>query len=186
MLAALEHDGPVIYLEHKLLAGYWLEWMGRGGRKTVQFDVPAEGASGPVPDKWTPIPIGKAATRREGHDLTLVSVGVGVHRALEAADILEKQDFSVEVLDLRTVSPLDRQAVCESVSRTGRLVTVDEDYRDFGLSGEIAAVIAEEGIPFTYRRVCTEETIPYDRRREDEVLPNVQRILAAARELMEA
>ena len=66
MLAAIEYDGPVIYLEHKLLADYWLGHFGYGGRETVQFDVPAEGAYGPVPRKWKPLPLGKAAVRRAG------------------------------------------------------------------------------------------------------------------------
>ena len=85
MLAALQHDGPVIFLEHKLLSESWLEFLGSGGRHNVHYDVPLEGARGPVPTKWTPLPIGKAVLRREGSDLTLVSVGVGVHRSLAAA-----------------------------------------------------------------------------------------------------
>jgi len=185
MIAALEQDGPVIYLEHKLLSDYWLDYMGRGGRKTVHFDIPAEGADGAVPDAWSPAPIGKAAVRREGRDITMAGVGVGVHRALEAAAVLEKKGISAGVLDLRTVAPLDREGICEAVSRSGRLLVVDEDYRDFGLSGEIAAVVLEAGIPVRYGRVCTEGTIPYARAAEDRALPNAQRIVAAAQRLME-
>ena len=88
MLAALADPGPVVYLEHKLLADYWLEFVGSGGRKTVSFDVPAAGARGPAPDRWAPAELGRAAVRRQGSDLTMVSVGVGVHRALEAAEAL--------------------------------------------------------------------------------------------------
>ena len=184
MLAALEQDGPVIYLEHKLLADYWLEFMGSGGRKTVVYDVPAEGAHGLVPDKWEAVIIGEAVTRREGSDLTMVSVGVGVHRCREAAKALESQGVSVEVIDLRTVSPLDKDTIIDSVGKTERLLVVDEDYRGFGLSGELAAVMLEAGIPIKYGRVCTEETIPYAREREDEVLPNVGRIVRKGEELM--
>ncbi len=82
MLAALQHDGPAVFLESKLLSESWLEFLGSGGRKTVQYDVPAEGARGEVPQKWEPLPIGKAVLRRTGKDVSIVSVGVGVHRAL--------------------------------------------------------------------------------------------------------
>jgi len=185
MLSAIEHEGPVIYLEHKLLASYWLYYMGSGGRTTVGFDVPLEGVSGPVPDSWTPVPLGKAATRREGEDITLVSVAVGVHRCMEAAAVLEEKGISAGVLDLRTVSPLDREVLCGAISRSGRLLVVDEDYRDFGLSGELAAVVLEAGITVRYGRVCTEGTIPYSRELEDQVLPNTRRIVDAALKLME-
>jgi len=180
MLGALEHNGPVVYLEHKLLSDYWLEYMGSGGRTNVKYDVPAEGSSGLVPDNWEPIPLGKAVMRREGSDITLVSVAIGVHRCMEAASLLEGKGISAEVLDLRSISPLDRDALCKSVAKTGRLVIVDEDYRDFGLSGETAAILLESGIQFKYRRVCTEGNIPYARNLEDEALPNTQRITEAA------
>jgi pyruvate dehydrogenase E1 component beta subunit len=186
MLAALQHPSPVIYLEHKLLADYYLEYMGGSTRKTVQFDVPPQGAHGPVPRKWQPVPIGQAATRRAGDDLTIISVGVGVHRAMEAAERLESHDLSAGVLDLRTIAPPDRTAVCDAVSKTGRLLVVDEDYETFGLSGELAAMVLEAGIPVRYGRVCTKETIPYARDREDQTLPNVQRIVAAALKILEA
>jgi pyruvate/2-oxoglutarate/acetoin dehydrogenase E1 component len=180
MLAALQHDGPVIFLEHKLLSESWLEFLGSGGRHNVHYDVPLEGASGLVPAKWTPLPIGKAVLRREGSDLTLVSVGVGVHRSLEAAKILENEGVSASVLDLRTVSPLDKDSLCEAVSATGHLLVVDEDYENFGLSGELSAVVLEAGITCKFARVCTRTTIPFARSMEDQVLPNVERIRAAA------
>jgi len=180
MISALAHEGPVIYLEHKLLADYWLDYLGAGGRNTVQYDIPRQGAVGPVPDPWQPVPIGKAAIRREGADLTIAGVGVSVHRAFEAADILEQKGLAAEVLDLRTVAPLDTETVMASVSKTGRLLVVDEDYRDFGLSGELAARVLESGIQAKYGRVCTAETIPYNRQLEDRVLPNTDRIVEAA------
>lgn len=185
MLAALQHDGPVIFLEHKLLSESYLEFLGSGGRQTVRYDVPAEGARGPVPRKWKPLLIGKAALRREGKHITLASVGVGVHRALDVAEILEKDGVSASVLDLRTVSPLDETALCEDVSRTGHLLVVDEDYERFGLSGELAAVVMEAGIQAKYARVCTQTTIPYARSLEDQTLPNVERIRASALALLE-
>ena len=186
MLAALQHDGPVIFLEHKLLSETWLEFLGSGGRRNIEYDVPADGNRGPVPAKWEPLPIGKAILRREGNDVTVVSVGVGVHRSMEAAEVLEKNNISVAVLDLRTVAPLDKTAVCESVSQTGRLLAVDEDYEAFGLSGELAAVVLETDIPVKYARVCTQTTIPYARSMEDQILPNVERIKKAIIELVQS
>jgi pyruvate dehydrogenase E1 component beta subunit len=185
MLAALHHNGPVIFLEHKLLSEMWLEFMGAGGRNTVQYDVPAEGTKGAVPKNWEPLPIGKAILRRKGNDITIVSVGVGVHRALEAAQVLEKEGISASVLDLRTISPLDKTLVCESVEQTGRLLVVDEDYENFGLSGELSALVIEAGIPIKFARVCTQTTIPYARSKEDQILPNIERIRNAALNLLQ-
>ncbi len=185
MLAAIQHDDPVIFLEHKLLSQPWLDMLGRGGRESVSFDVPSAGARGPGPDAWDALPLGRAVVRRDGHDLTIVSVAVGVHRALEAAERLEEQGFSAGVLDLRTVSPLDTKTICQAVSETHTMLVVDEDYQGFGLSGELAAVVLEAGIPARYARVCTETTIPYARHLEHDTLPNVERIISAARELVE-
>ncbi len=184
MLAALRHDGPVVFLEPKLLSETWLEFLGSGGRKTVDYDVPADGAKGSVPDRWEPIPFGRAALRRHGGDVTIVGVGVGVHRAIEAAYALEAEGISADVLDLRTVAPLDRTAVEASVARTGRLLVVDEDYEAFGLSGELSALVLEAGLPCRYGRVCTRTTIPFARHLEDETLPNAERIRAGVRKLM--
>ena len=136
------------------------------------------------PDIWEPVSIGKAALLKDGSDLTIATLGVGVHRALEAAALLEKAGISAGVLDLRSVSPLDKTTLCEQVARTGRLLVVDEDYEGFGLSGELAAVALEAGISFKYARVCTQTTIPYARTLEDETLPNVKRILEAGRKLV--
>jgi len=184
MLAALEHDGPVAFFEHKLLSEAWLEALGSGARGTVRFDVPAEGAKGAVPRTWKPVPIGRAALRRAGSDATILSVGVGVHLALEAAQTLGTEGISVAVLDLRTVSPLDKAAVCDAVAQTGRLLVVDEDYESFGLSGELSAVVLEAGLACKYGRVCTRSTIPYARRLEEKVLPNRERICAGIRQMM--
>lgn len=177
LYAAIEHDHPVFFLEHKLLAQNWLEYMGIGGRSTVQFDVPEDGAWGEVPKKWTPIPLGKLNVVREGKDITLISVGVGVHRCVEAASKLEEVSISAEILDLRSISPLDIENILQSVRKTGAVIIVDEDYKEFGLSGEIAAILAENQIEFKYGRVCTEKTIPFNRESEDETLPNVARIM---------
>lgn len=184
MLAALDHSGPVVYLEHKLLTDFWREMLGGEGRPGVVFDVPEAGERGSVPQRWEAVPLGRAALRRRGKDLTLVSLGVGVHRALEAAGRLEQRGISASVLDLRSVAPLDRDTLCREVAETGRLIVVDEDFRDFGLSGELAAVLLEQGVNPRYARVCTERTVPFARQLEDEALPNVRRIVAAAEQLV--
>ena len=99
MLTAIEHEDPVVYFEHKLLADYWLDYMGGSSRKTVKFDVPPEGAHGPVPKEWEAIPMGQAVARREGKDITIISVAVGVHRSIQAADILAQKGIDSTVLD---------------------------------------------------------------------------------------
>ncbi len=182
MLAAIARDEPVVFLEHKLLSESWLEFLGRCGRDTVSFDVPPEGAEGEV-EEGEEVPIGRAAVRREGRDLTMVSLGLAVHRASAAAQRLEAEGVSCEVIDLRTVRPLDVEAVVRSARRTGRLLVVDEDYRECGLSGEVAAAVLEAGVAPRYARVCLEQTIPYARHLEAAALPNVDRIVAAARKL---
>jgi pyruvate dehydrogenase E1 component beta subunit len=179
MLGALELGSPVVFMEHKLLSPLWLDFLGSGGRKTVTYDVPAEGTCGWAPDTWEPLPLGTAAVRRAGSDLTIVTLGVGVHRALQAAAILEGQNISAGVIDLRSVSPLDKVTLCQEVGRTGRMLVVDEDYEGFGLSGELAAVALEAGLVFKYARVCTQTTIPYARELEDKTLPSVERIVRA-------
>ena len=180
MTAALAYDGPVIYLEHKLLSEAWLDALGGGSRKNVHFDVPVEGARGEVPKVWEPIAIGEGVIRRVGADLTIIGVGVSVHRAIEAAQRLEKEGISAEVVDLRTVAPLDKKLVIGSASKTGRMLVVDEDYQGYGLSGELAATALEAGVSISYARVCTEDTIPFSRELEYQTLPNVERIVKAA------
>ena len=182
MLSAIEVDHPVIYLEHKLLADYWLDYMGTGGRENVIFDIPKAGVEGEVPDRWKALPMGKANYVQKGSDLTLISLGVSVHRCVEAAEILAKENISSEIIDLRWVSPLDTKTIITSVSKTKRVIVVDEDYLQFGLSGEIAAILAERNdLICQFGRVCTEFVIPYNRHLEDNILPNVDRILEQAR-----
>ena len=184
MAAALVREGPVVYLEHKLLSEKWLESMGRGGRDSVHFDVPPDGAEGTLTDPPAATPIGSAAVRRSGRDVTIASLAVGVHRALSAAERLATRGIDAEVIDLRSVRPLDRRTIVDSVRRTGRLLVVDEDYRECGLSGELAALALEAGLTPRYARVCLEGTLSYARHLEDAELPNVGRIEAAAHEVV--
>ena len=183
MLSALECEDPVIYLEHKLLSDYWLEYMGGSNRKSVHCDVPDYGSIGPVSIPIKSIPLGQAVIREKGSDITMVSVGVGVHRAIEAANELSKQNIKSDIIDLRSVSPLDKETVLKSVRKTKRLVVIDEDYQEFGLFGELAAICLEAGLSFTYDRVCTKGTIPYARNLEDQVLPNTKRIIESVHQL---
>ena len=185
MLAALEYEGPAIYLEHKLLSNSWLDFLGKGGRSTVFFNVPTRGTEISAPKHWNPVEIGKASIKRKGGDITLISIGVGVHRALEAAEVLQNENIAASVIDLRTVVPIDKETICNAVSKSGRVIVIDEDYKEFGLSGEIAAVLLETGMSFKFERICTESTIPYARHLEDEILPNTKRILHKARKMLE-
>jgi pyruvate/2-oxoglutarate/acetoin dehydrogenase E1 component len=180
MLSAIEDEGPVVFMEHKLLADYWIDLVADAGRSNLDYDIPEAGARGEVPKTWEPIPIGKAKVIRDGDDLTMVGVGVSVHRCLEAAAQLAAGGVQAGVIDLRSIAPLDTDAVCRAVKKTGRLLVVDEDYKRFSLSGELAAVVMEAGIAAKFARVCVEDTIPFDRRREAQAVPNVARILKAA------
>ena len=183
MLSAIQSDEPVVFLEHKLLSDYWLDYLGIGNRESVRFDVPEAGCRGEVGNPVEPVPIGKARAVMEGPDLTIITLGVGVHRSLEAAAVLARDGIKPLVIDLRTVAPLDTAAVIEAANETGRVLVVDEDYMSFGLSGEIAAVIAEAGVTAKFARVATEGTILYALDQEAATLPNVDRIVEAARSL---
>lgn len=186
MLSAVQNDGFVVFLEHKLLSEQFLDYLGGSSRDTVDFDelLPDQGAVGTVPTPLQPIPLGTARIRRRGTDLALISLGVGVHRCLEAAQVLSEEGVEVTVLDLRSVAPLDRQAIIDAAKTCGRLVAVDEDYLRGGLTGEIAAVLMEEGVACEYRRVAVESTIPFAPGLEQRALPNTQRIIAACRDLI--
>ncbi|SDQ16105.1 alpha-ketoacid dehydrogenase subunit beta [Virgibacillus salinus] len=119
--AAMDDDNPVVFYEHKVLY-------------KTKSDVPEDQYS---------IPLGKADVKREGTDVTIVATAVMVHRALEAAEELEKEGISVEVVDPRTIVPLDEETIVQSVSKTGRVVVVHEAVKRGGVGGEIASMIAE-------------------------------------------
>jgi pyruvate/2-oxoglutarate/acetoin dehydrogenase E1 component len=181
MLSALQATSFVVFLTPKLLDGQLRGYLGGGNRSTVDLSrlVPVEGASGEVADRVLPVPIGRAELRRAGSDVALVSVGVGVHRCLEAAAVLADRGVSASVLDLRSVAPLDRDAVVEQADSTGRIVVVDEDYVRGGLTGEVAALLLESGSAARYARVAVETTIPFAPHLEYAALPNAERIVAA-------
>lgn len=186
MLTALQRDEFTVFLTPKLLDEQMLDYLGGASRSTVDFSpvVPQTGARGPVPRVIEALPFGQAALRRDSDAVTLVSLGVGVHRCLEAANTLATDGIEAAVLDLRTVSPLDTTAILDHAERTGHVVVVDEDYRSGGLSGEVAALLLEHRTGAAFTRVTVEQTIPFAPHLERAALPNTDRITAAARTLL--
>ena len=147
---------------------------------------------GEVPDEDYTVPLGVADTKREGSDVTVVALAWLVHEALAAAEALEKEGVSVEVIDPRTLVPMDDAAIRASVQKTGRLVIADEAGPTAGASAEIAAVVTEHGETFSkmkapVKRVCALHVpIPYSPPLEDHVFPNRDKIAAAVREILTA
>jgi len=177
MTAAIRDDGPVIYMFHKGVMG--LPWMAKNRR-----------SMGEVPEECYEVEIGKASIARRGTDVTVVALSLSVHHSLDVAETLEADGVSVEVIDLRSVVPLDRATIRESVAKTGRLVVVDEDYLSFGLSGEVIASVVEvdptvlKSAPV--RVAVPDVPIPYARELEYAVLPTPARITAAIRQVLRA
>lgn len=175
MIQAIRDDNPVVYCFHKGLMG--LPWM------TI-----LEATWAPVPEEPYTIPFGVADIKREGKDVTIVAVAMMVHRALEAAEMLAKEGIEVEIVDLRTLVPLDKEAVIRSVKKTHRLLVVDEDYKSFGLSGEIVSLVAEEALEYLDappRRLAVPDVpIPYSDPLEDFVIPSATRIAQVVREMV--
>jgi 2-oxoisovalerate dehydrogenase E1 component beta subunit len=142
---------------------------------------------GEVPDGDVTIPLGEAAVRREGSDVSLLTYGVGVHLALEAAERVERDGISVEVLDLRTLAPLDRDAIGRTIYKTNKVLIVHEDSKTGGVGAELAAIIAEEHfeqLDGPILRVAAADThIPYAPSLEEAVIPNVDDVEVALRRL---
>jgi len=176
MTQAIRDDNPVMFMYHKGIMG--LPWMAY-----------LEGSSNDVPEEAYTIPFGQAHVVREGSDVTIVAVSQMVQKAVLAAQELDNQGIQAEVLDLRTLVPLDVESVLKSVRKTGRLLVADEDYLGFGLSGEIAAVIAEHldtvRLKAQVKRLAVPNVpIPYSRPLEQFVIPQVKNIVHAVQELM--
>jgi pyruvate/2-oxoglutarate/acetoin dehydrogenase E1 component len=176
MIQAIRDDNPVMYFFHKGIMG--LPWMAH-----------YEGSTTDVPEEPYTIAFGQARIARPGRDLTIVTLSQMVQKATIAAAELEKEGISAEVIDLRTLVPLDVDAVVRSVAKTGRLLIADEDYVGFGLTGEIAALIAERldeiALKSPVRRLGVPGTpIPYSRPLEQAVIPQVQHIADACRGMM--
>jgi 2-oxoisovalerate dehydrogenase E1 component beta subunit len=164
--SAIRDNNPVLFFEHKFLY------------RRITGDLPE--------DDYT-VPIGKAVVRREGRDLTIVTYGAMLHTSLEASAELEKEGIEAEVIDLRTLLPLDRDTILASVAKTNKLLVVHEDTRTGGIAGEIAAMVTEsafEDLDGPIRRVTSLDTpVPYSAPLENYFLPNAAKVAAVAREL---
>src|ERR1700675_1870178 len=164
--SAIRDNNPVLFLEHKFLY------------RRIKEELPV--------GEFT-VPLGKAVVRREGSDLTILSYAAMMYRALDAAAELAKEGIEAEVIDLRTLLPLDRETILSSVKKTNKLLIVHEDTRTGGIAGEIAAIVCEgafEDLDGPITRVTALDTpVPYAPPLEERYLPNAEKVAAAAREL---
>ncbi len=162
---ALTCDDPVLFLEHRELMAL----------------------KGPVPEEEYFIDFGQAAIVREGSDITVVALALMVHKTLQACEVLEKEGISVELIDPRTVAPLDMDTIQRSVRKTGRILIVDEDFAHCGVSAEIAAQLADQGfdnLDAPIRRLNGKPSpTPYSPTLETAVVPDVEAIASAIRDL---
>jgi 2-oxoisovalerate dehydrogenase E1 component beta subunit len=164
--AAIRDNNPCIFFEHKYLY------------RRIKEEVPAEDYV---------VPIGKARVAREGRDLSVITYAAMVHTALEASDILAKEGIDLEIIDLRTVSPLDRQAIAQTVKKTNKVIILHEHSRTGGLAGEIAAIINEEAFddldgPIV-RIAGLDSAVPFSPPQEHHYLPKVEDVVREARRL---
>ena len=166
--AAIRDPDPVIFFEHKKL-----------------YRLPRLREE--LPEDDYVIEIGKARVARAGRDLSIITFGYQVLNALDAAEELEKEGLDVEVLDLRTLAPLDKDAILASVKKTNKVLVLHEASRTGGIGGEIAATIAEEAFEWLdapiVRLASLDTPVPYSPPLEEYYLPQVSDILAAARKL---
>jgi 2-oxoisovalerate dehydrogenase E1 component beta subunit len=164
--ASIRDNNPVLFFEHKFLY------------RRIKEEIPA--------GDYT-VPLGKAIVRREGKHLTILSYAAMMHTSLEAADALAKEGIEAEVIDLRTLLPLDEETILQSVRKTNKCLVVHEDTKTGGISGEIAAILFEKAfhdLDGPVLRVASLDTpVPYAPTLEDAFLPNAQKIFAAAKDL---
>ncbi|MBC7332285.1 MAG: alpha-ketoacid dehydrogenase subunit beta [Synergistetes bacterium] len=164
--ASIRDDNPVIFLEHKMLYG----------------------VKGPVPEEDYIVPLGVADVKREGKDLTIIATSLMVHKALEAASLLEKEGVSVEVIDPRTLYPLDEETILSSVKKTHKALVVHEAVERNGFGGEIVSIIMEKAFEYLdapVKRVCGKNVpIPFSPPLERFVIPQVEDIVNAAKTIL--
>ena len=165
--SAIRDNNPVVFLEHK---------------KTYRL------VRGEVPDEDYTLPIGKADVKRAGSSITLVSYGLTIHYCLEAAETMAAEGVDVEVVDLRTLTPLDTETVLDSVKRTGKLAVVHEDNITGGVGAEIAAVVADQAFEYLdgpIARICGPDvpTMPFAQTLEDAYMPTADKIADGLRKL---
>ena len=173
--SAVRDPNPVLVFEHKLLYG----------SKGARSEKGALSPIGEVPDDDYLVPIGEGAIRREGTDVTIVGKLLTVYRGLEAAAELEKEGISAEVIDPRTLVPLDKELILASVRKTGRLVIVEEDNLTGGWAADLAAIVAEEAFFYLdapIKRISAPDTpAPFAPSMEAFYVPSVQRVVAAVK-----
>jgi len=166
LISSLRNDDPKVFFEHRLLSS----------------------VKGPVPEEPYTISFGKAEVKNEGKDVTIVAVGLMVQYALGAATKLLKEGISAEVVDPRTIVPLDKSTILKSVKKTSRLLIVDEDYERCGFASEVAAVVADEGFDYLsapIKRVANPNIpIPFNSNLEKQILPDEDKVLKAVRSLL--
>jgi 2-oxoisovalerate dehydrogenase E1 component beta subunit len=167
LVSAIRDGDPVLFFEHKKLY------------RLIKDEVPSE--------EYT-VPIGKADIKRVGNDVTVITYGLMVHYTLDAAKKLAKEGIDVHVLDLRTLIPLDKDAVLDAVRKTGKVLVVHEDNKTSGFGAEIAAIIAEEAffdLDAPVGRLCSPDvpSMPYNSQLEKEFMLNPEKIAAAIRDL---
>jgi len=164
--SSIREDNPVIFIENKGLYNQ----------------------KGMVPEEEYLVPLGQAEVKRQGNDITVVAISRSVSHALKAAEALEKDGIELEIVDPRTLKPLDEDMILSSVKKTGRLMIVHEACKTGGFGAEIAAIVAEKGFDYLdapIKRVAAlDSPIPFNPKLEDYILPNENDIIAAARELM--
>ncbi len=167
MIEAIKNDNPVVFVEHKKLYA----------------------EKGPVPEATYSIPFGEADIKQEGEDITIVATHAMVLRSLKAAEEAANDGIQVEIVDPRTLTPLDKDAILKSVKKTGRLIVADESHKTCGVASEISALVAEEAI-FHLKgpvlRVCSPDTpVPFSPALEQAYIPGEKDLLSAVRRLME-
>jgi len=166
--AAIRDDDPVLYFEHKYLY------------RRIKDEVP---------DQDYIVPLGKAAIRREGTDLSIITFGAMVHTAVDAAGKLAAEGVEAEILDLRSLAPLDREAVLTTVAKTSRALLLHEATLTGGIGGELAAIISEEAFEYldapVMRVASADSPVPYSPPLEAAFLPGVDKVVTAAKKLVE-
>ena len=164
--SAIRDPNPVLYFEHKYLY------------RRLKDELPADGGL---------VPIGKARLAREGRDLSVITYGAMLHVALEAAGRLEADGIDLEVLDLRTLKPLDQEAIVATVRKTSRVIVLTEEQVTGSVAGEVAARIAQHAFEWldgpVHRLCCPDTPVPYSPTLEEAYLPNVDKLVARVREL---
>jgi 2-oxoisovalerate dehydrogenase E1 component beta subunit len=178
--AAIRDPNPVLYFEHKYLYRRIKGELPAAGTPGTPGTTPAEGADGVVE-------LGRARLARPGRDLSVITYGAMLHVALEAAERLAAEGIDLEVLDLRTVKPLDEEAILATVRKTNKVLVLTEEQLSGSVAGEVAARIGERGFSWldgpVHRLCCPDTPVPYSPTLEEAYLPNVDTLAARVREL---